>query len=222
MRPTESPSAEEAGTPLAPPETLASPPQERPPRSLKLSPRKILILALGLILIVVFSGWLTERRITSSEDTIVGQLSFQPLGEAAPNFNLKSTDGAEVKLADYHGRTVIVAFWATWCMPCMVEMPELVSFYKKQDGKVALLAVSMDDTLDEAKDYARYNHLPFPVLFDSKARVADGYAVQGIPALFVVGPSGTVSAHHQGLISSLDTVLTADVQASQGRTRAEK
>jgi peroxiredoxin len=186
-----------------------------------MKPRKILLLALGLILVAVFSGWLTERRLTSAEDMIDGQLGFQPLGEPAPNFSLKSTDGREVRLADYHGRSVIVAFWATWCLPCMAEMPELVSFYKKQDGKVALLAVSMDDTFDDAKGYARYNHLPFPVLFDSKARVADGYGVQGIPALFVVDAGGTVSAHHQGLISSLDAVLTADVEASQGRTRAE-
>lgn len=221
MRPTESPASEEVRTPLTASETSASAPEQRPPRSPKLAPRKILLFALAVILIVTFSGWLTEHRRMSTEDVIDGQLSAQPLGEAAPDFRLKATDGREVRLADYHGRPVIVAFWATWCLPCMAEMPELVNFYKKQDGKVALLAVSMDDTFDDAKGYARYNHLPFPVLFDSKGRVAEGYAVEGIPALFVVDPGGAISAHHQGLISSLDAVLAADVQASRGGTRAE-
>lgn len=215
MRPTESPASEEAAAPLAAPETNASPPEERPPRYLKLTPRKILLLALGVILVVVFSGWLTERRLTSTEDTIDGQLGVQPVGEAAPDFRLKATDGREVSFADYHGRPVIVAFWATWCLPCMAEMPELVSFYQKQNGKIALLAVSMDDTFDDAKDYAEHNHLPFPVLYDDKEHVAAGYAVEGIPALFVVDSGGTVRAHHQGLISSLDTVLVGDLQASQ-------
>lgn len=186
-----------------------------------MSSRKTLLLALGLILVVLFSGWLTERHLTSAEDMIDGQLSYQPLGESAPNFSLQSTDGREVRLADYHGRPVIVAFWATWCLPCMAEMPELVDFYKKQNGKVALLAVSMDDTFDDAKNYARYNHLPFPVLFDREGHVANGYAVQGIPALFVVGPGGMISAHHQGLISSLGTVLAADLHATGGLARTE-
>jgi peroxiredoxin len=215
MRPTESPVSEELGAPPAAPGTEPSP-REEPPQSGKFSPRKILLLALAVILIVVFSGWLTERRITSPDDMIDGQLSMQPIGETAPNFKLKSTDGREIKLSDYHGRTVIVAFWASWCMPCLAEMPELVSFYQQQGGKVPLLAVSMDDTSDAAKDYADHNHLPFPVLFDAKEHVAAGYAVEGIPALFVVDPEGTIRAHHQGLISSLDTVLESDVQASQG------
>ena len=215
MRPIESPSSEETQAPLTAPAPDASSSEGRPLRSPRLTPRKILLLALGVILTVVFSGWLTEHRLSSTEDMIDGQLGVQPIGEAAPNFRLKATDGREVSLADYRGRPVIVAFWATWCMPCMVEMPQLISFYEKQNGKVALIAVSMDDSLSDAKGYADYNHLPFPVLFDSKLRVAQGYAVEGIPALFIVDSGGTIRARHEGAISSLDTVLAADVQAEK-------
>lgn len=218
MRPTEPLVSEEAGAPPGPPGIDPIPPEEGPPQS-RLSSRKILILALAVILLVVFSGWLTERRLTTNQDTTAGQLSAQPIGEAAPDFRLKSTDGREIQLSDYHGRTVIVAFWASWCLPCMVEMPELVSFYNLQGGRVPLLAVSMDDTAGAAKDYADHNHLPFPVLFDAKEQVAASYAVEGIPALFVVDADGTVRAHHQGLISSLDTVLAADVQGTHGPAR---
>jgi len=72
----------------------------------------------------------------------------------------------------------------------------------------------MDDSFEDAKGYADYNHLPFPVLFDSKLRVANGYGVQGIPAVFVVDPGGTIRARHEGASSSLDTVLAADLQAA--------
>jgi peroxiredoxin len=218
MKPTEPPVPEEAVDPLVSPDSLppAAPdgslPEGQEPGPRKLTPRKILLLALALILIVVFSGWLTERRLTSTDDMIDGQLSVQPIGEPAPDFRLKSTDGREIKLSEYRGRPVVVSFWASWCVPCMVEMPELVSFYQKQDGKVALLAVSIDDTAEDAKDYAGHNHLPFPILYDGTKRVAAGYDVEGIPALFIVDPNGTIRAHHVGLISSLDSVLAGDVE----------
>jgi cytochrome c biogenesis protein CcmG, thiol:disulfide interchange protein DsbE len=181
-----------------------------------MSPRKTLLLALGSILVIVFSGWITERRrVMSAGDTVDGQLSVQSIGQPAPDFTLQAVDGRRVRLSDYRGRTVIVAFWASWCGPCLFEMPTLVDFYRQQKGNVALLAVSMDDTEDDAKAYAGHNHLPFPVLFDGKQRVAGAYAVEGIPALFVVDPGGRVTAQHEGLIPSLNTVLAADVEAGQ-------
>jgi peroxiredoxin len=196
--------------------TASGPPNENgPAESSGMSPRKIILLALGLILAVVFSGWITERRYhVSSDYALDGQLSAKPIGELAPDFKLTAIGGNVIKLSDYRGRTVIVAFWASWCVPCIVEMPMLVDFYRKQSGNVALLAVSMDDSAGDAKAYADHNHLPFPVLFDAKGRVAEGYAVDGIPSLFVVDRSGVVRAHHEGLISSLDTVLKAEVEAS--------
>jgi len=219
MKPTEPPVSDEAvdslvssdSVPAASTDGSLHEGQEHAPR--RLTPRKILLLALGLILITLFSGWLTERRLTSTEDMIDGQLSVQPIGEPAPDFRLKTTDGREIKLSDYRGRPVVVSFWASWCVPCMVEMPELVNFYEKQGGNVALLAVSIDDTAEDARDYASHHHLPFPVLYDGTKRVASGYAVEGIPALFVVDPNGTIRAHHVGLISSLGAVLASDVQA---------
>ncbi len=219
MKPTESPVPEEAVEPIVAPDPLPAPttesslPEDRQAGARKLTPRKILLLALGLILIVVFSGWLTERHVRSTEAIIDGQLSLRPVGEVAPDFRLKSTDGRETKLSDYRGRPVIVAFWATWCGPCIHEMPELLKFYQEQGGKVELLAVSIDDGEQDAKDYAHYKHLPFPVLYDGTKRVAAGYNVEGIPALFVVDGNGTIRAHHEGLISSLDTVLQADIDA---------
>jgi peroxiredoxin len=181
-----------------------------------MSSRKTLLLAFGLILSVILSGWITERRhAVAAADAIDGQLDDRPIGQAAPDFQLRAVDGHEVKLSDYRRRTVIVAFWATWCGPCLAEMPELVNFYRQQGGNVELLAVSMDDNIEDAKAYADENHLPFPVLFDSKGRVAGGYAVEGIPALFIVGPAGTVRAHHEGLIPSLDTVLASELPPSQ-------
>jgi peroxiredoxin len=233
MKPIESPVSEEAGTPaevpepvststataapevLSEPDADSSPPQEHQPRSPKLTSRKVLLLALGLIFIVIFSGWLTERRVRSAGDVVDGQLSVAPVGETAPDFKLKSTDGREIRLSDYRGRPVIVAFWATWCGPCLYEMPELLKFYQKEGGKVDLLAVSLDDEEEDAKGYAHYNRLPFPVLYDGTKRVAAGYAVDGIPAIFVVGPDGAIRAHHVGLISSLDTVLESEVEVSR-------
>jgi peroxiredoxin len=179
-----------------------------------MNPRKTLLLALALILFIGVSGWITERA---------KQLDLPPgtgtdsdlVGSTAPDFTLKELDGRQVKLSDYRNKkTVLVAFWASWCGPCRMEMPSLEAFYEAhRSSGVEVLALSIDDDAAAAQSYAEQNRLPFPVLLDNDEQAASEYHVAGIPVIYVVDPTGKVRFAHEGLNPSLETVLTAELNS---------
>lgn len=179
-----------------------------------MNPRKTLLLALAFIIFIGVSGWITERARQLDPPSDIGTDS-DLIGQLAPDFTLKALDGREIKLSDYRGnKTVLVAFWASWCGPCRMEMPSLVSFYQQhRDSGVELLALSIDDDPADARKYAEQNRLPFPVLVDTDEQAASQYHVQGIPVLFVVDTSGKVRFASEGLNSSLDSELTAELNS---------
>ena len=179
-----------------------------------MAPRKTLLLALAFIIFIGVSGWITEHAKRLDLPSDAGGDS-DLIGQLAPDFTLKALDGREVKLSDYRGkRTVLVAFWASWCGPCRMEMPSLESFYEQHRASgVELLALSIDDDPADARKYAEQNRLPFPVLVDTDQQAASAYHVGGIPVIFVVDPAGKVRFAFEGLNSSLESELTAELNS---------
>ena len=146
------------------------------------------------------------------------------MGKSAPDFALRELHGQEVKLSGYRGRkTVVVSFWASWCVPCRLEMPSLEAFYQKnRDRDVELLAVSIDQNPRAAQQYAQENKLPFPVLLDEDSKTADSYNVEGIPTLFVVDKQGKVRFFHTGADAAADVLLTIAVDQASAPDSAKK
>jgi peroxiredoxin len=179
-----------------------------------MNPRKTLLLALAFIIFIGVSGWITERA---------KQLDLPPgtgtdsdlVGTTAPDFTLKELDGRQVRLSDYRGKeSVLVAFWASWCGPCRMEMPSLEAFYEThRSSGIEVLALSIDDDPAAAQEYAEQNKLPFPVLLDNDEQAASEYHVAGIPVIFVVDPAGKLRFAHEGLNPSLEAVLTAELNS---------
>jgi peroxiredoxin len=174
------------------------------------SPRTLLRTG-ALIAFLAFSGWITERA--KRLDLGRGNEGSTLIGKSAPDFTLRSAEGQEVRLSDYRGKkAVILAFWASWCGPCRMEMPSLESFYKKNRQKnVVLLAVSIDQNPEAAREYAREHNLPFPVLIDQDSKTAESYDVEGIPSVFVVDPQGQVRFFHAGADFSLEAMLSYEI-----------
>ena len=122
-------------------------------------------------------------------------------GKDAPDFVVTTPEGAEVKLADYKGKVVILDFWATWCGPCMRSMPHLEQVWKKVQSKnVVVLAVCVWDDKAAYDKWVPENKskFTFPLLFDaaakdnSKSIASAKYGVSGIPSTFVIGADGKV------------------------------
>jgi thiol-disulfide isomerase/thioredoxin len=117
------------------------------------------------------------------------------------DFALKDMNGADVKLADFKGRPLLINFWATWCGPCKTEIPmfvELVEKYREQ--KFTVLGISTDDTPEDLRPFAAEFKMNYPVLVGAgKDSLLEAYdAVFAIPVSWFVRPDGTVMLKHPG------------------------
>jgi thiol-disulfide isomerase/thioredoxin len=128
------------------------------------------------------------------------------LDRPAPNFELLNLDGEAVRLSNFRGRVVFLNFWATWCEPCIRELPALEAFQEAQGEDGALvLAINNGETAEQINDYFRENGFGgLLVLLDSEFEVQDSYNVNFFPTTFVVDASGTVRDMHRGEITQED------------------
>ncbi len=115
-------------------------------------------------------------------------------GDAAPDFRLQTLDGGSVSLSELRGKVVLLHFWATWCPPCVEEIPSLDRLYRSQphDG-FAVLAVSVDEGGAPAvKAFLERNGLTLPVLLNPDRSVAAGYGTFKFPETYLVDREGIV------------------------------
>lgn len=124
------------------------------------------------------------------------------VGEPAPDFTLPSTGGEEITLSDYRGETVVLNFWATWCGPCVREIPDLASF-QDHNPDVTLIGVSVDDQLGPAGVRAKAERFgaDYMVLLDPTGTASSPYSVHTLPTTVVIGPDGTVIDSQIGTVS---------------------
>lgn len=122
------------------------------------------------------------------------------VGDKALNFTLPDLEGTPVSLADYQGQPVIVNFWATWCAPCRIEMPELQAIYETyQDQGLVILALNQDEPADVAKAYfIDEMGLTFTPLLDENSAISTAYGNFGLPTTFFIDADGTVAIVHRG------------------------
>ena len=122
------------------------------------------------------------------------------VGDLAPNFDVPRIAGKgkgdQLRLADYRGKLVLVDFWATWCGPCLADMPVLKDIQKTfgTDPKFALISLDCDQKDEAAKSYIRENGLIWTHGFagDLAMGTCLSYKVRSIPATFLIGPDGRV------------------------------
>jgi len=178
------------------PNQAYEPERGRPP--IRLSSLQIILFAA----LAVFTLYITWRAKTLEKSLSKRDEVSAIVAKPAPAFSLASLDGKTVSLADYAGKKVVISYWASWCGPCKVEMPELREFYKryhKADSDFEILAISIDENRTDAEKYVTAEKIPFPVLLDPQSKAADAYSVEGIPTMFVIGKDGKVEYAHTGL-----------------------
>ena len=133
--------------------------------------------------------------------------SLAPQREKAPDFRLKTLDGATWSLKSKKGMVVIVNFWASWCGPCNIEAPELQRAYMDLDKKkVAFIAVAVDDTEKDARGFARTHKLTFPIAIDTDGTVSEAYQAFVIPMTIIIDRDGRIEYTHMGVITP-DVIL---------------
>lgn len=113
----------------------------------------------------------------------------------APDFTLMTMDNKKLSLKDFKGKYIFLNFWATWCGPCIDEMPSMERLYQKFKSKknFAMLAVSIDKGGAEVVEkFKAENKFTFTVLLDRDSEVAAAYGVMGIPSTYLIDTQGFV------------------------------
>jgi peroxiredoxin len=122
-------------------------------------------------------------------------------------FTLKDMNGANVKLADYKGKVVLLNFWATWCGPCKVEIPEFVQLYSQyKDRGFVILGVLANDTpsKDQLRAFMDEYKMAYPVMYSNEEIESAFGSVWALPTSFLIGRDGAVCAKQLGPASKED------------------
>ena len=126
------------------------------------------------------------------------------VGDPAPDFELATLDGGTARLSDFRGRPVILNFWATWCAPCRLEMPELqraqTEFDAAGEGPI-VLTINEGDSAEQVGEFFAEVGLTLTALLDSEGEVGTTYGAFFLPTTIIIGPDGAVVAVHRGMIS---------------------
>lgn len=120
----------------------------------------------------------------------------------APAWTLQDTDGRVVRLADFRGRVVIFHFWATWCPPCLREIPGFVALQEKYGpAGLTVVGVSMDEDTGAVASFAKRSGINYPVVLGTPLVAALYGGVTAVPTTFVLDRAGKIVALHEGFAS---------------------
>ncbi len=127
-------------------------------------------------------------------------VSYQELqeGDTAPDFTANLADGSTFTLSEQSGKVVLLNFWATWCGPCVGEMPAFEKLYKEYGDEVAVLAVNCLEDEETVRQFIAETGYTFPIAFDVEGVVNMKYPTDGIPYTLVIGKDGTVQKIYVG------------------------
>lgn len=156
--------------------------------------QKLNIRLILLVLLVVGGAGLIV--LLQTKDTTFAPPGEPQLGKgaAAPNFTLPDLTGKTVSLSDYRGKVVLLNIWATWCPPCVEEMPSMEKLYQKMKGEAfEILAVSLDESGAEVvAPFMKKHKLSFPALIDSAGTLKELYQTTGIPESLIITKDGVI------------------------------
>jgi len=159
---------------------------------------KNLITTIVLILTTTLNG--CEAKSSHIDKTLY-ELN-KTKDEKAPDFKLLTLNGEEIKLTDYSGKIVILDFWATWCGPCRIGIPDLVSIQNEFKNEVVVIGISLDQpyTQQNLQPFIDHFNINYPIVLGTMDVVVAYGNIQAIPTSFIIDGERNIVKKHVGLV----------------------
>ena len=153
---------------------------------------------------VELGGIATKPQATEHTGEAVAETEAQP--SLAPDFTVYDLEGNAHKLSDFQGKPVLLNFWASWCGPCQMEMPDFQKFYESHGEKVHFVIVNLTDgqqeTVESASAFIAEKGYTFPVYYDTDIDAAMKYGVSAVPVSYFIDAEGRFVAWAQGALTA--------------------
>ena len=166
---------------------------------------KLIILILSLVVLILGATRLYNILTARVQTESIAAGTKTPQRQAAPDFTVYDLEGNAHKLSDFVGTPVVLNFWASWCGPCKMEMPDFEEKYQAYGDRVQFLMVNLTDgsqeTVDSASAFVQGQGYTFPVYFDTDLDAAYKYGINAVPVTYFIDREGNLVTYRQGMLS---------------------
>ncbi|WP_018752213.1 TlpA family protein disulfide reductase [Paenibacillus sanguinis] len=152
------------------------------------------LVLVGAALWAVASAWRSDGQEAGARRLDAGQ--------AAPLFEAVDSEGSRISLAASQGKAVVLNFWASWCGPCVNELPLIERLAQEQASKVSVLFVNVGESRGTVNEFLTGHGFEFPVILDATGRIAELYGVTSLPTTYIIDPYGNIAQPIFGEITS--------------------
>ncbi|MBE7520630.1 MAG: TlpA family protein disulfide reductase [Thermoflexaceae bacterium] len=187
----------------------------------------------AVVVAIVLVQLIRERESTPATAPVFAPGSYSPielgsqgggkpkLGEPAPGFQLLDVDGQVVRLDGFRGRPVLINFWATWCVPCRKETPELVELQSEWGDQAQIVGVNYSEPADTARAFATNFGINYVLPLDNTGEVTGSYKLTGLPETFFLDSEGIIRDHRIGQLNpDVARCIVASIQAGNHKPEA--
>ena len=154
--------------------------------------KRILIIGITLLTIGITAFSLINEKEPKENKSPTAEKDY-PI-----DFSLEDKDGNKLSLSDYEGKVVVLNFWASWCGPCKMEMPDLEKFHEaNKDGDIAVVAVALDRTFNTSINFMNNTGYSIPY-FKPDGKVPSEFSISAIPVTFIIDKKGNIVTTYTG------------------------